>query len=43
MVKTVKRIIGFKTRVKAQEHAKRNRVRHPRYGWNKKHKHFYEN
>ena len=42
MVKTVKRIVGFKTRVEAQNHAKNNRIKHPRYGYSKKHKHFYE-
>ena len=42
MVKTIKRVVGFKTFVDAQANAKKNKVKHPRYGYSKKHKHFYE-
>jgi len=44
MVKLVKRVVGFKSRVEAQKYAKAHKgsIKRPRYGWNKKHKHFIE-
>ena len=42
MVKLKKRYVGFKTYVEAHKHAMQNNHKHASFGWNKKHKHFYE-